>query len=47
MNAKVTAALAVFMLAGGLIAAGPAASQSYPNRLGKVVVPVDARGRSV
>ena len=44
MKAKITAAVVVCLLAGGLIAAGPAAAQSYPNRLVKVVVPFAAGG---
>ena len=44
MNAKITAAVAVFIVAGGLIAARPAAAQPYPNRLVKVVVPFAAGG---
>lgn len=39
MKAKVKASVAVFMVVGGLIAAGPAAAQGYPNRLVKIVVP--------
>ena len=37
MQSKVTAAVAVFMLAAGLIAERQADAQSYPNRLVKVV----------
>lgn len=44
MKAKVTAAVTIFIVAGGLVAAGPAAAQSYPNRLVKVVVPFAAGG---
>lgn len=39
MKAKVKASVAIFMVVVGLIAAGPAAAQSYPNRLVKIVVP--------
>jgi len=39
MKAKVAAATAIFIVAGGLMVAGPAAAQSYPNRLVKIVVP--------
>jgi tripartite-type tricarboxylate transporter receptor subunit TctC len=41
---KVTATVAVVIAAAGLIAAGTAAAQSYPNRLVKVVVPFAAGG---
>lgn len=44
MKANVTAAVAVFILAGGLIATGTAVAQAYPNRLVKVVVPFAAGG---
>src|SRR5258706_7524836 len=42
MKAIVAVAVAVFIVTGGLIAAGPAAAQSYPNPLVKVVVPFAA-----
>ena len=44
MKAKAKSALAVLMVTGGLIAAGPAAAQGYPNRLVKIVVPFAAGG---
>ena len=44
MKAKVTAAAAIFIVAGGLIATRQADAQSYPNRLVKVVVPFAAGG---
>ena len=45
MKAKVTAALAIcIMVAGSMVTAGPAAAQSYPNRLVKIVVPFAAGG---
>ena len=44
MKNKINAAVAGFIVASGLIAAGPAAAQAYPNRLVKVVVPFAAGG---
>jgi tripartite-type tricarboxylate transporter receptor subunit TctC len=39
-----TTTLAFFILAGGMVIAGPAAAQSYPNRAVKIVVPFAAGG---
>ena len=39
MNTTIKAALALFILAGGLVSAGPAAAQRYPNRAMRIVVP--------
>lgn len=44
MKAKVTAAVAVFIVTCAMISAAPATAQSYPNRLVKVVVPFAAGG---
>ena len=42
MTIKTT--LAFFILAGGMVIAGPAAAQSYPNRAVRIVVPFAAGG---
>lgn len=39
MNATIKATLALFIVAGSIVTAGPAAAQSYPNRVVKIVVP--------
>ena len=39
MKVKIKAAVAVFIAAGGLIAAGTATAQSYPSKLVRVIVP--------
>jgi tripartite-type tricarboxylate transporter receptor subunit TctC len=44
MDTTIKATLAFFILAGGTVIAGPAAAQSYPNRVVKIVVPFAAGG---
>jgi tripartite-type tricarboxylate transporter receptor subunit TctC len=44
MHTTVKAALAFFILAGGMAIAGPAAAQAYPNRAVRIVVPFAAGG---
>jgi len=44
MTSTIKATLAFFILAGGMVIAGPAAAQSYPNRVVKIVVPFAAGG---
>jgi tripartite-type tricarboxylate transporter receptor subunit TctC len=44
MKTTIRAALAFFILASGLVIAGPAAAQSYPNRAVRIVVPFAAGG---
>lgn len=44
MDTTIKATLAFFILAGGMVIAGPAAAQGYPNRPVKIVVPFAAGG---
>jgi len=44
MDTTIKATLAFFVLAGGMVIAGPAAAQSYPNRAVRIVVPFAAGG---
>ena len=44
MKTTIKVALACFVLAGGMAAAGPGAAQGYPNRAVKIVVPFAAGG---
>jgi tripartite-type tricarboxylate transporter receptor subunit TctC len=44
MDTTIRATFAFFILAGILVIAGPAAAQSYPNRVVKIVVPFAAGG---
>jgi len=44
MDTTIKATLAFFILAGGMVIAGPAAAQSYPNRAVRIVVPFAAGG---
>ncbi len=39
MDTTIKTALAFFIVAGGMVTAGPAAAQGYPNRVVKIVVP--------
>jgi tripartite-type tricarboxylate transporter receptor subunit TctC len=44
MDTTIKATLAFFILASGMVIAGPAAAQSYPNRVVKIIVPFVAGG---
>jgi len=44
MDTTIKATLAFLILAGGMVIAGPAVAQSYPNRAVKIVVPFAAGG---
>ena len=44
MDTTIKATLAFFIVAGSIVTAGPAAAQSYPNRVVKIIVPFVAGG---
>ena len=44
MDTTIKATLALFIFAGGVVIAGPAAAQGYPNRAVRIVVPFAAGG---